>query len=131
MRDYLMAEDSEVRDVICKGPYVPTMEVKDGEVTRVIPKTRKQYNDSDRLLVQKNHKARKLLLCGLSINEYDLISSCESAKEIWDLLETTYEGTEEIRKSKLDLFSTQFEDFTMNDGELIHEVTHQILQHHR
>ena len=61
-------------------------------------------------------------MCGLSINEYDLISSCESAKEIWDLLETTYEGTEEIRKSKLDLFSTQFEDFTMNDGELIHEV---------
>ena len=107
------------------------MEVKDGEVTRVIPKTRKQYNDSDRLLVQKNHKARKLLMCGLSINEDDLISSCESAKEIWDLLKTTYEGTEEIRKSKLDLFSTQFEDFTMNDGELIHEVTHQILQHHR
>ena len=61
-------------------------------------------------------------MCGLSINEYDLISSCESAKEIWDLLKTTYEGTEEIRKSKLDLFSTQFEDFTMNDGELIHEV---------
>ena len=49
-------------------------------------------------------------------------SSCESAKEIWDLLKTTYEGTEEIRKSKLDLFSTQFEDFTMNNGELIHEV---------
>ena len=61
-------------------------------------------------------------MCGLNINEYDLISSCESAKEIWDLLKTTYEGTEEIRKSKLDLFSTQFEDFTMNDGELIHEV---------
>ena len=62
------------------------------------------------------------MTCGLSINEYDLISSCESAKEIWDLLEATYEGTEEIRKSKLDLFSTQFEDFTMNDGELIHKV---------
>ncbi|XP_069149834.1 uncharacterized protein [Solanum lycopersicum] len=117
-----MAENTEVWDFICKVPYMPTMEVKDGEVTRVIPKTRKQYNDSDRLLVQKNHKARKLLMCGLSINEYDLISSCESAKEIWDLLETTYEGTEEIRKSKLDLFSTQFEDFTMNDGETINKV---------
>ena len=70
-------------------------------------------------------------MCGLSINEYDLISSCESTKEIWVLLKTTYEGTEEIRKSKLHVFSTKFEDFTMNDGELIHEVTHQILQHHR
>ena len=25
MRDYLMAEDSDVWEVICKGPYVPTM----------------------------------------------------------------------------------------------------------
>ena len=55
MRDYLMAEDSEVWDIICKVPYVPTTEVKDGEVTRVIPKARKQYNDSDGILVQKNH----------------------------------------------------------------------------
>ncbi|WMV23535.1 hypothetical protein MTR67_016920 [Solanum verrucosum] len=106
MRDYLMAEDIEVWNVICKGHYVPTMEVKDGEVTRVISKTRQQYSDSDRPLVQKNHKAMKLLKCGLSVNEYDLISSCESAKEIWDLLRITYEGSEAIRKSKLDLFIT-------------------------
>ncbi|WMV08057.1 hypothetical protein MTR67_001442 [Solanum verrucosum] len=45
MRDYLAAEDIEVWDMICEGPYVPTMEVKVGEITRVIPKTIKQYND--------------------------------------------------------------------------------------
>ncbi|WMV41188.1 hypothetical protein MTR67_034573 [Solanum verrucosum] len=67
MRDYLMADAIEVWDVICKCPYVPIMEVKDGEVTRVIPKTRQQYNDSDKRLVQKNHKARKLLMCGLCV----------------------------------------------------------------
>ncbi|XP_049344714.1 uncharacterized protein LOC125809119 [Solanum verrucosum] len=117
-----MAEDSEIWKVICEGPYVPTMEVKVGEITRVIPKTRKEYNDSDKQLVQKNYKAKKLLMCGLSVNEYDLISSCESAKEIWDLLRTTYEGTEEIRKSILDLFITQFDGFTMKKGELIHEM---------
>ena len=41
MRDYLMTEESEVWDAICKGPYDQTMDVNDGEVTRVIPKTRK------------------------------------------------------------------------------------------
>ena len=81
MRDYLMAEDSEVWNVICKGPNVPTLEVKDGEVTRVIPKTRKQYNDSDRLLVQKSYKARHLLMCGLNINEYNLISFCDQPRK--------------------------------------------------
>lgn len=40
MRVYLMADDIEVWDVICKGHYVPTMKVKDGKFTRVIPKTR-------------------------------------------------------------------------------------------
>ncbi|WMV52317.1 hypothetical protein MTR67_045702 [Solanum verrucosum] len=113
---------SSTKPHLLDGPYVPTMEVKVGEITRVIPKTRKQYNDSDKQLVQKYHKARKLLICGLSVNEYDLISSCESAKEIWDLLRTTYEGTEEIKKSKLDLFITQFEGFTMKEGEPIHEI---------
>jgi len=61
-------------------------------------------------------------MCGISINEYDLISSCESAKGIWDMLRTTYEGTEETRKSKLDLFTTQFESFTIKEGESIHEM---------
>ena len=122
MRAFLIAEDSEVWEVICKGSYVPTMEFKDLEVTRVIPKTRKQYNNPDKLLVQKNHKAMKLLMCGLLINEHDLISSSESANEICDLLKTTYEGTEEIRKSKLDFFTTKLEGFTMNEGEFLHEV---------
>ena len=51
-----------------------------------------------------------------------MISSCESAKEIWEFLGTTYEGTEEIRKSKLDLFTSHFEGFSMNEGELNHKV---------
>ena len=38
------------------------------------------------------------------------------------MFKTTYEIPEEIRKSKLDIFTTQFEGFTMNEGELIHEV---------
>ncbi|KAG5621667.1 hypothetical protein H5410_006885 [Solanum commersonii] len=76
-----------------------------GEITRVIPKTRKKYNDSDKQLVRKNYKAKKLLMCGIGVDQYDLISSCESTKEIWDLLRTIYEGTEETRKSKLDFFT--------------------------
>ncbi|WMV59724.1 hypothetical protein MTR67_053109 [Solanum verrucosum] len=122
MRDYLMVEDIEVWDMICEGPYVPTMEVKVGEKTRVIPKTIKQYNDSDKQLVRKNHKAKKLLMCGIRMDEYDQISSCESAKEIWDLLRNTYEGTEETRKSKLDFFTVQFKSFTINEGKPVHEM---------
>ena len=41
MKDYLMAEDIEVWDITYKGLYVPTIEVKIKEITRVIPKTKK------------------------------------------------------------------------------------------
>lgn len=64
----------------------------------------------------------KLLMCVIGVNEYALISSCESAKEIWDLLKTGYEGTEETRKSKVDLFTTQFESFTIKERESTHEI---------
>ena len=45
MIDFIMAEDYELWDVICDGPYVPFIEVKDGDGTRSVVKTRQQYND--------------------------------------------------------------------------------------
>jgi len=61
-------------------------------------------------------------MCGIGVNEYDLILSCESAKVIWDRLRAVYEGTEETKKSNLDLFTTQIESFTIKEGESIHEM---------
>ena len=37
--------------------------------------------------------AMNILYCGLNPNEYNRISLCESAKEIWDELEVAHEGT--------------------------------------
>ncbi|XP_019240158.1 PREDICTED: uncharacterized protein LOC109220150 [Nicotiana attenuata] len=59
MHDFIMAEDSELWDVICDGPYVPRKKVGDPLVT--MPKTRKEYNDADRKSVEKNFRAKKIL----------------------------------------------------------------------
>ena len=40
MHDYLMAEDSELWDIILDGPFVQMMEVEDGERTITVPKPR-------------------------------------------------------------------------------------------
>lgn len=40
MHDFLMAEDSELWEIILDGPFVPTNEVKEGEITKIVPKTR-------------------------------------------------------------------------------------------
>uniref|UniRef100_A0A0V0GV56 Putative ovule protein n=1 Tax=Solanum chacoense TaxID=4108 RepID=A0A0V0GV56_SOLCH len=41
MHDYINAEDSELWDIILDGPYIPTKEVKDGELTTNVVKTKK------------------------------------------------------------------------------------------
>lgn len=41
MHDYINVEDTELWDVILDRPYIPTNEVKDGELTTTVVKTRK------------------------------------------------------------------------------------------
>lgn len=101
-------------------PYFPTTEVKEGDITRVVPKTRQQYTESYRKKIEKNYKAKKLLVCGIGIEEYNQIFACESAKEIWDCLRTAHEGTEQVKESNMDILTTQYENFTMKERETIH-----------
>ena len=81
MHDYLMAEDSELWDIILDGPFVPMMEVKDGERTITVPKPWQKYDDADRKKIEKGFKAKTLLVCGIGPDEYNRVSACESAKK--------------------------------------------------
>ncbi|XP_075083369.1 uncharacterized protein LOC142167112 [Nicotiana tabacum] len=51
-----MAEDLELWDVICDGPFVPMKTI--GEPAVTVPKTRKEYNDFDRKSIEKNFRAK-------------------------------------------------------------------------
>ena len=92
------------------GPSIPTSEVKDGEITRVIPKTRQQYSEVDRKKIEKFYKAKKLLVCGIGAGEFNRISACELAKEIWDYLKTAHAGTKQVKESEIDMFTSQYEN---------------------
>jgi len=37
MHDFIMDEDSKLWDIILDGPHVPMNEVKEGEITRLVP----------------------------------------------------------------------------------------------
>ncbi|XP_070036249.1 uncharacterized protein [Nicotiana tomentosiformis] len=85
MHDFIMAEDSELCDVIYDGPFIPTETCGDLDVT--IPKTRKEFNNADRKAIEKNFRAKIILVCGIGPDEYNRISECQSAKEIWEALQ--------------------------------------------
>ena len=65
MHDYFRAEDSELWDIVLDGPFVPTIEEKDGEKTILIPKPRQKYDEADRKKIEKGFKAKTLLVCGI------------------------------------------------------------------
>ena len=43
--------------------------------------------------------------------------NCLSAKEMWDKLQTTYEGDSKVKEAKLQTYRGQFEQLRMNEDE--------------
>ncbi|XP_049406067.1 uncharacterized protein LOC125869654 [Solanum stenotomum] len=107
MHDYINAKDTELWDVVLDGPYIPT---------------REEYNETDKKKIEKNYKPKKILVCGIGSDEYNKISACETTKEIWDCLKTSHEGTTQVKESKVYMFTTQYENFCIKEGETIHEI---------
>ncbi|KAG9444847.1 hypothetical protein H6P81_016187 [Aristolochia fimbriata] len=68
-----------------------------------------------------NHNAKALnaIFYGVDQDRFKLISTCESAKDAWEILSTTYEGTARVRLSKLQLFNHKFKNLQMGEDETI------------
>ncbi|XP_070013176.1 uncharacterized protein [Nicotiana sylvestris] len=115
-----MAEDSELWNVICDGPYVPTKVLE--KLLFLMSKTSKEYTDADRKVVDKNFRAKKILMCGIGPEEYNRISACDAAKEIWEALQTAHEGTTQVKQFKINMLTTKFELFRMKDDESIQDM---------
>ncbi|XP_033510561.2 uncharacterized protein [Nicotiana tomentosiformis] len=120
MHDFIMDEDSELWDVICDGPFVHTKTSANPAV--IVPRTRKEFNDVDRKAIEKNFRAKKILVCGIGPNEYNRISACQSTKKIWEVLQTAHEGTTQVKQSKIDMLTTEYELFRMKDDESIQDM---------
>ncbi|XP_075074895.1 uncharacterized protein LOC142162439 [Nicotiana tabacum] len=114
-----MAEDSKLWDVTCDGPHVPMKKL--GETGPMVPKDRNEYSDIDRKAVEKNYCAKKILACGIGPDEYNSVSACDSTKEIWEALQTVHEGITQVKQSKIDMLTTEYELFRMKDDESIQD----------
>ena len=53
--------------------------------------------------------------------EFKMISSIETVKEVWTIFQTTYEGTKAVKDSKLQRLTTSFEEIKMEEDESFDE----------
>ena len=64
-----------------------------------------------------NSKALNAIFCGVSPDEFHRISHITVAKEAWEILETTYEGTKKVKYTKLQMLTTRFKELKMSEDE--------------
>ncbi|XP_075080392.1 uncharacterized protein LOC107765451 [Nicotiana tabacum] len=120
MHDFIMAEDCKLWDIICDGPYVPTRVLQ--ELPFSMAKTNKEYTEVDNIAVEKNFHTKNILVYGIGPEEYNRISTCDTAKEICEALQTAHERTTQVKQSKIDMLTTEYELFKMRDGESIQDM---------
>ncbi|XP_070021575.1 spindle pole body component 110-like [Nicotiana sylvestris] len=87
-----------------------------------VPKMRADCNAENLRKWEKNAKTKKCLVCGLGLDEYIRIQSYTTAKEIWDTLQMAYEGTPQVIRFRGTLLYSQYENFTMKEGDTIQEM---------
>lgn len=118
MNIFLQSIDYDLWYIVLEGPFVPT-KIVDG-ISH--PKEPKEYNEDDKKKLSLNAKAINMLYCALDKNEFNRISTCSSAKEIWHKLEVTHEGTSQVKESKICMLVHNYELFKMKSDESISEM---------
>ncbi|GAV67549.1 DUF4219 domain-containing protein/UBN2 domain-containing protein, partial [Cephalotus follicularis] len=116
MTIFIQALDFNLWDIIIDDPELPHIISQEGIKTL---KPRSSYTDDDRKKVQLNAKAKHVIICALNSNEFNRVSSCATAKEMWDRLEVPCEGTNQVKDAKINMLVREYEMFSMKENENI------------
>ena len=112
IKAFIESNQLEVWDVIEAG-YEALVD------TAEVPIPRARWNADQKKAYQINQKARHYLICAITPQEYEKCGECATAKEIWDSLVLSYEGSSQVRETKASMLVSQYELFKMEFDESI------------
>ena len=79
------------------------------------------YDDAKIKAANFNSRALNAPFSAVTNEEFKKISSTETSKEAWTILQTTHEGTKVVKDSKLQRLTMRFEEITMEEDESFDE----------
>ena len=79
------------------------------------------WDDAKIKVANFNGGALNALFSAITNEEFKKISSTETIKEAWTILQTTYKGTKTVKDSKLQRPTTSFEEIKMEEDESFDE----------
>ncbi|XP_027903654.1 uncharacterized protein LOC114163549 [Vigna unguiculata] len=118
MKIFLESIDKGVWDAVVNGPFKP-IKIVDRET---FPKEFSQWTPDENKRAYYDVRAKNIISYALILDEFYRVSVCESAKEIWDVLEVTHEGTDEVKRARKNTLIQEYEMFRMKTGESICDV---------
>ncbi|XP_070049286.1 uncharacterized protein [Nicotiana tomentosiformis] len=113
MDTYTMSYVIKVWRVIKKGNLLifPKKDANSQVIVSTDPLDLDDYTDEQVDAITVNAKTKNLLYNAISGQEFEKISSCETAKEMWDKLKVTYEGTNKVKETRINLLVRDYELF--------------------
>ena len=115
---YLESLDLEVWKTILYGYNFRAKHVDGCKILKSI----NEYSKEENINFQLNSRAIYILVYVMDRNEYNRISQCKTAKEVWRILEVTHEGTNQVKDCKVKIFENDYEMFKMKPNESIAKI---------
>jgi len=96
MNIFIHSTDKGIWESIENGPFVP--QVKKDDV--LVDKPSSEWTEAESKKAKFDWLAKNIITSALTSDEFFRVSQCNSAKEMWDILEVTHEGTNDVKRAR-------------------------------
>ncbi|KAK2423029.1 gag-protease polyprotein [Trifolium repens] len=126
MAAFLKSIGSRTWKAVLRGWEHPKVKDANGADTEVL-KPEEDWTPAEDTLALGNNKALNALFNGVDKNMFRLIKQCTVAKDAWEILKTTHEGTSKVKSLRLQLLYSKFENLIMKEEETIYDFHMNVL----
>ncbi|XP_034199396.1 uncharacterized protein LOC117614627 [Prunus dulcis] len=121
MKSFLWSLDERVWYTVVHGFSDPTKKIGKGDEETTVLKSREEWTTAEATHSTNNQKGLNAIFTAVSSDQFEYISSCDTSKEAWDILQVTHEGTDTVKGAKLQMHTLQFETIMMDENETFSE----------
>ncbi|KAL1193030.1 hypothetical protein V5N11_026080 [Cardamine amara subsp. amara] len=118
MQSFISSVDGDAWNSVLVGYKDPLIADAQGKISS---KVRSLWSHEELKKDTSNAKALNAIYNAIDVGQFRMISSYKTAKEIWEALETTYEGTSKVKQTKLIMLKSRFDSLLMQPDSSIAE----------
>ncbi|XP_073277698.1 uncharacterized protein [Primulina huaijiensis] len=116
IRYYIKSIDERAWQRVINGWTPPKKQDEDGDS---LIKLENDWTADEVQSSNHNSKALNAIFFSVDMNMFTLITNCTSAKDAWETLQKHCEGSESVRRTKLRMLTSRFENLRMEETETI------------